>query len=125
LQIGKEAMDEVGNDSVELCNRLIDYDGCITDVMLDPSGGQGVLNEIGNLEKFIQAITFEDPGVGIGIAGGLAADNLPVVEKLLWKFPNLSIGSGRILGKEDGTIDLDRAAAFIRRVYAMQECFMD
>jgi hypothetical protein len=125
LQICKEALDEIDNCSVALCRKLLDYNGCITDVLIDPSGGSGVLTDLGNLEKFVRAITFEHPGVGIGLAGGLWAENMKIVENLLWKFPNLSIGSGRILCNEDGAINLEHAAAFIKKVFTIQECFME
>lgn len=125
LQICKDALDEIDNCSVTLCQKLLDYNGCITDVLIDPSGGTGMLTDIGNLEKFVRAITFEHPGVGIGLAGGLRADNLKIVENLLWKFPNLSIGSGRLLINDDGSINLDQATAFIKKVFTIQECFME
>jgi len=125
LQICKEALDEIDHCSVKLCKKLLEYNGCITDVLIDPSGGSGLLAEVGDLEKFVRAITFEHPGVGIGIAGGLATENLHVVENLLWKFPNLSIGSGRVLCKEDGSIDTVQASAFVKKVFSIQECFTD
>lgn len=122
LQINKEALEEIDNCSVNLCKKLLEYHNCITDVLIDPSGGRGELVDIDNLEKWVRAISVEHPTVGIGLAGGLAAENLKNVETLLWKFPNLSIGSGRVFSKEDGSINLDPAAAFMKRVFSIQEC---
>lgn len=125
LQIGKESLEEVDNCSVNLCKKLLEYNNCITDVLIDPSGGTGILTDAGDLEKFVRSITFEHPGVGIGLAGGLTADTLEIVEDLFWKYPNLSVGSGRVLCKEDGSINLDSAAAFIKKVFTIQECCME
>lgn len=125
LQIGKDSLEDVGNCSLGLCKKLLEYNDCITDVLIDPSGGSGILTEAGDLEKYVRSITFEYPNMGIGLAGGLTAKSLEVVEEILWKYPNLSVGSGRVLCNDDGSIALDAASEFIKKVFMIQECFME
>ena len=125
LQISKKTLEEIDYNSVNLCKKLLEYKNCITDVLIDPSGGKGELLDIDEMEKFIRAITFEHPGVGIGIAGGLTAENIKVAEKLMWQYPNLSIGSGRALSDQHGSIEIEKAKALIKKVFSIQECFID
>lgn len=97
LQIGKNALEEVGNDPQMFVNRLIDYKGAIHRVLLDKSMGKGLGMDANVLIPFANALKDSFPELGIGAAGGLGPDTMHLVEPLARAFPDLSIDAqGRL-----------------------------
>jgi hypothetical protein len=77
--------------------RLKPYQGIITDVLFDPSGGRGQPLDPAVAEQYLAAITEKFPDLGIGAAGGLSTTTLHLVDPLLKKFRKLSIDvEGRV-----------------------------
>lgn len=79
--------------------------GLIDDVLLDASAGQGRPLDPESSIPYLEALS--ETGLGLGVAGGLCAENLPLVEPLLARFPILSFDAeSRLRDAED---DLDPA----------------
>jgi hypothetical protein len=97
LQIGKNALDEVGNDPQAVVERLGDYEGIIHRVLLDKSMGKGLGMDADGLIPLAQAIKKGFPALGVGAAGGLGPETIQLVEPLVKAFPDLSIDAqGRL-----------------------------
>ncbi|MEK7520967.1 MAG: hypothetical protein AAB560_02715 [Patescibacteria group bacterium] len=97
LQIGKNALEEVGNDPQRVVERLGDYEGVIHRVLLDKSMGKGLGMDADGLVPFARAIRESFPTLGIGAAGGLGPETIQLVEPLVAAFPDLSIDAqGRL-----------------------------
>lgn len=97
LQIGKNALEEVGNDPLRVVERLGDYEGVIHRVLLDKSMGKGLGMDADGLVPFARAIRESFPILGIGAAGGLGPETIELVQPLVTVFPDLSIDAqGRL-----------------------------
>ena len=122
LQVGAKALSQADEDADALIERLKAYDGALSDVLLDMSGGKGVAMNPARLEPYIYELRARIPGLGITLAGGLGPDTLPLVEPLVRKFPDLSIdaqGKLRPSGDALDPIDFDRAESYLRKAVAM------
>lgn len=74
--------------------------GLADDVLLDASAGQGRPVDPESALPYLEAL--EDSGLGLGVAGGLCVENLPLVEPLLARFPDLSFDAeSRLRDAED------------------------
>jgi hypothetical protein len=97
LQVGKNALDEVGNNPQRVVERLGDYEGIAHRVLLDKSMGKGLGMDADGLVPFARAIRESFPMLGIGAAGGLGHETIHLVEPLVAVFPDLSIDAqGRL-----------------------------
>ncbi|MBI5733118.1 hypothetical protein HY967_04160 [Candidatus Jorgensenbacteria bacterium] len=116
LQIGKNALEEVGNDPQRVVERLGDYKGVIHRVLLDKSMGRGLgMNAVG-LIPFVEAIKESFPMLGIGVAGGLGPKTMDLVKPLAERFSDLSIdaqGQLRPSGNALDPIDWSMAANYV------------
>lgn len=90
LQVGKKAMDEVGNTPKSVVAHLRDYDGLIQRVLLDKSMGKGLGMDAKALLPFADAISENFPEIGLVAAGGLGPHSLHLVEPLFCKYRNIS-----------------------------------
>jgi hypothetical protein len=118
LQVGKQALEEAGNDPAEVVRRLEDYDGVIHRVLLDKSMGRGLGMDAAGLLPFAHAITDRFPNIGLVAAGGLGPDTLHLVEPLVKEFPNMSIdaqGKLRPSGDAHDPIDWKMAETYLIR----------
>ncbi|HTK59631.1 MAG TPA: hypothetical protein VL283_00330 [Candidatus Baltobacteraceae bacterium] len=91
LQVGKEALSQVGNDPEKLLKRLEPYKRCVDDVLLDKSAGKGLGLDAEGLRPFVEAVLKRGPGMGVVVAGGLGPESLHLVEALVRDYPMLSI----------------------------------
>ena len=91
LQIGKNAIEQAGNDPKVLVEKLSDYEDVIHRVLLDKSMGKGLGMDALGLLPFARAIRERFPKLGIGAAGGLGPKTTHLVEPLVKEFPDLSI----------------------------------
>ena len=93
-----------------ILHRIGQYAFCITDVLLDGSGGrgQGMFECPDNMERMrnlVLALRNAFPRLGIGIAGGLSAETLPRIGALLEEFPDLNLDAeGRLRNENDHLI---------------------
>lgn len=116
LQIGERAIKQAGNDPHRVVEWIGAYlrDGKITDVLLDASGGKGVPLDPSMVRRYAWAIrrAFNDT-VGIGIAGGLCAENLESIGELVREFPNLSIDAEGQLRTPEDHLDINKMISYI------------
>jgi hypothetical protein len=85
LQIGPAALREVG--PAQLRRRVQEYGTLIDDVLIDPSGGLGKPLKPGEVQSYLAALEGLRPG--IGVAGGLSAKRLGLLDPLR-QFPGFS-----------------------------------
>ncbi len=116
LQIGRNALDEVGNDSKALVEKLRRYEGRIHRVLLDKSMGRGLGMDAEALIPFARAIRENFPMLGLGAAGGLGPKSIHLVESLVREFSDLSIdaqGQLRPSGNAMDPIDWGMAGEYL------------
>lgn len=118
LQVGKNAIEQANNDPKEIVERIKDYDGVISHVLLDKSMGRGLGMDALGLIPFVNAIKKEFPDLGIVVAGGLGPDTLNLVEPLIKEFPDVSIdaqGKLRPSGNALDPINWDMAGMYLSK----------
>lgn len=127
LQIGRDALERVEGDPIELA-KVIEYEGydeVLDGVLLDQSMGHGKLMDPLILREYILAIKKVAPNLAIGIAGGLGPETVGTIEPLAREFPDLSIDAqGRLRPGGDkltacSTIPIDWGMA---KNYANEAC---
>ncbi len=97
LQVGAEALAEVSNHPIPFIKRLGTYQGLITHVLLDKSGGRGEGMDAVGLLPFAHAIHTHFPHLGIVAAGGLSSSTMHLVAPLAQAIPDISIDAqGRL-----------------------------
>ena len=122
LQVGKDAIEEAGNDPEMVTQRLEDYEGVIHRVLLDKSMGKGVGMDASALLPFASAIRTRFPNLGLVVAGGLGPETMHLVEPLVEKFPDVSIdaqGRLRASGSALDPIDWDIARRYLTKALAV------
>ncbi|MDD3531359.1 MAG: hypothetical protein PHV99_02095 [Candidatus Pacebacteria bacterium] len=122
LQVGKNAIEEVGDDPDEVVRRLEDYEGVIHRVLLDRSMGRGLGMDAAALLPFAHAIRERFPGLDLVAAGGLGPQSINLVEPLVMEFPDLSIdaqGKLRPSGSALDPIDWDMAEEYLIKALAL------
>ena len=118
LQIGKNALEEVGNDPQAVIEKLGNYEGVIHRVLLDKSMGKGLGMDADGLIPFARAIRESVPTLGIGAAGGLGPETIQLVEPLVPVITDLSIdaqGRLRPSGNALDPIDWNMAGNYLVR----------
>lgn len=122
LQVGKAAMDQVGNTPTGVVRRLAEYDGLIRRVLLDKSGGKGLGMDAEGTLPFLLAIAGRFPALGLVAAGGLGPKTMHLVTSLVRMFPDLSIdaqGRLRPSGSALDPIDWAMAEEYLRQAFPM------
>ncbi len=114
LQVGGQAMKEAGGTPEGVVRRLAPYEGIVTDVLVDPSGGRGLALDVDAASRFVETIAHAYPALGIGVAGGLSADTIADVAPLLRRFPFLSVDAEGRLRDADDRLDLAKATAYVQ-----------
>lgn len=89
LQIKEQSIITCNGDRMEVAARLQEYER-VTDVLFDLSGGSGKLIEPLIARLYLNAIRNLSPTIGIGVAGRLSAQTLPLIASLIRDFPDLS-----------------------------------
>lgn len=118
LQIGKEAYQECIYTwkSISLC--LNAYKGLITDILIDPSGGRGVLVNLEHMPRTLADIKEKHPNLGIGVAGGLDKKTSKSLAPLFAEFPDLSVDAESRLRSEDDThLDIVKTREYVKSVF--------
>lgn len=118
LQIGSKAM--AAAESMEHFRDLVGaYLPMIDAILIDPSGGKGEpLDPVKGAEYLRSASCHLD--LGLGIAGGLDASNLSLLEPLVKEFPDLSIDAeGRLRTRnEDDDLAPGAMIAYLNEAFA-------
>ncbi len=122
LQIGNKAFAEVGDEPGAVVERLRDYEGVISRVLLDRSAGRGIGMDAVGLIPFARAIRNAFPLIGIGGAGGLGPESVDLVLPFAREFPDLSIdaqGRLRPSGNILDPVDWDFVENYVLRALEM------
>ncbi len=119
LQLGSQALAEIGNDPKAASERLLSYGDLITDILIDGSGGKGVPLDAQTGLGYLRAIKERHPDLGLGIAGGLEASTLDLLKPIVAEFPDVSIDAeGRLRsGDESDRLDLQKMNDYLRKAY--------
>jgi hypothetical protein len=119
LQIGKKAMSQCENSCCpdkDIAAKIWQYQDLIDDILLDPSGGMGEEIDINKMRNYLYSIKDLNSDIGLGIAGGLCAQNLrTILPNIVSEFPDLNIDAeGRLRKPDDDSLNLDAAEEYVR-----------
>lgn len=119
LQIGSHAFEMVDHSPERLASKIAEYEWLVEYALLDPSGGYGKLFDSERARDYLLALKAKNFSFGLGVAGGLSATTLNLVEPLIKDFPDLSIDAeGRLRTPEDH-IDLCAATEYLCKAFRM------
>ena len=114
LQIGSRAFKACAEDHHVLAARIDAYAEIVTDVLFDLSGGHGRPLDIEKSLDVLFTIRLRHPHLGLGVAGGLCADTLPSIERIVAEFPHVSIDAeGRLRDHPDARLNLETVERYI------------
>jgi hypothetical protein len=113
LQMNDEAIENVGGTPEKVAQKLSEYEGLITDVLLDGSGGRGKPIEPMRAQMFLQEIERKNPWLELGAAGGLDGDYLHKIAPLFTQFPNLNIDAQGKLRNEENRLDIAKSKKYL------------
>lgn len=85
--------------------------GLVDDVLLDASAGQGRPIDPESALPYLEALA--ESGLGLGVAGGLCAENLALLEPLLARFPALSFDAESRLRNADDDLDPSKVKQYV------------
>ncbi len=86
LQLGSGAIKAMDANPEAIAERLDQYDGLITDVLIDRSGGRRQPFDIHETIALFEAIRARHPELALGVAGGLCKNKVPNLSLLRDKF---------------------------------------
>jgi hypothetical protein len=125
LQVGAEALrcyyrngkgGAAHYDAKGLAAKVREYEG-IDGVLLDASDGQGRLLDPELMKSPVYELMNTD-GLGIGVAGGLCAEAIPLLKGLAAVCPYLSIDAqGRLRSQDTDVLDLVEMEAYLRAAF--------
>ena len=119
LQVGGHAFNMVDNSPQKLAAKVVDYKWLIEYLLLDPSGGRGQPFDTETARAYLRALRDKDLGIGLGVAGGLSAETLHLVEPLVEEFQDLSMDAEGRLRDEDDNLDLENAKRYVSAALEM------
>lgn len=120
LQCGAKALGEAGDHPPDVAKKVKEYDGLIDHVLIDQSGGQGK-----PFHHYFAAWCFSEirgqMKVGLGVAGGLNAENLdsslrPLIARFGSTF-SVDVESG--VRDRYGDLDIAEAAQYYKKACQM------
>lgn len=109
LQLNSRLLATMEQKGIQILNP---YCGIVTDVLIDNSGGRGLLIPMERAAKFVDKISEAFPQFGIGIAGGFCAETVDML--LLRKNRRLSVDAEGRLRDENDNLDLDKVRAYLK-----------
>lgn len=109
LQLGRRAME--GLQVKEITRKVASYGDLITDVLVDPSGGEGRMSDLQAFFPLMDAIQAAvGDHLGLGYAGGLDKHGAGLMVQLYQRYPDLSIDAeGRLRDSQDNLNLVDTA----------------
>lgn len=102
LQVGPQALNEVGNTGNLLVEKLAGYTQVIDALLLDKSDSRGIPLDSNMLRPVVQVLGKELPSYNIIVAGGLNNLNINMVSGLLSIYPKLSIDAESVFFEKKG-----------------------
>ena len=102
LQVGGHAFSMVNHEPEMVEDMVKSYLGLIDYVLLDPSGGLGQELNPFAMRDYLLALAKHEKQIGLGVAGGLSAGTVKILEPLIKDYPNLSIDAEGRLRTEIG-----------------------
>lgn len=123
LQVGSRAMKVVEANCTEqdsfpscLADQITKYEDLADCVLLDPSGGKGLVFNPVTMKRYLGAIYDRRLNLTLGIAGGLDSQNLILVNLLASDFPFISIDAEGLLrtSQPEDQLDLDKTRAYVK-----------
>ena len=122
IQLNREAFDIIAGLPDGVSGKLRrEYGGLYDHALLDLSAGHGEMLEPVWAADQLRRLYGADLDAGLGVAGGLCAESLPMIEPLIREFPDLSIDAEGRLRDEDDFLDLNRAEEYLIGALAMFE----
>lgn len=118
VQVGKQAIEQSGNNPAEVVKRLRPYVGIAHHVLVDKSMGKGQGMDAPALLPFVQAISDAYPQFGITVAGGLGPTSIELVQPIKKEFPYISIdaqGKLRPSGDAHDPVDWRMAGSYLQK----------
>ena len=118
VQVGKQAIEQSGDNPAEIVSRLQDYVHVAHHVLIDKSMGKGLGMDAQALLPFARAIREAFPQFGLVAAGGLGPNSVALVKPLVREFSDISIdaqGKLRPTGSALDPIDWDMAGSYLRQ----------
>ena len=110
----------LGHDPRRIVARLAEYEGLIDYALLEPSGGVGKAFVPTYIAPILEACVASNLDIGWGVAGGLGAGRLSVLEPLLEICPELSWDAQARLRSADGQVlDLAACEQYLREGIAL------
>lgn len=105
LQVGKNALEEIGDDPQSVVQMLEAYEGVIHRVLLDKSMGRGVGMNALELIPLAHAIRERFPNLGLVVAGGLGPKSVNLARPVIEVFPDISIDAQSKLRPSGSALD--------------------
>jgi hypothetical protein len=116
LQMGTAALSQVDNSPGAFCDRLkTDYEGLVDCILLDSGQGYGHPFAPEYFRTFLAEMASRELNMAPGVAGGICATTMHLVEPLIPEFPDLSFDSEAAFFDRDDQMNLDAASAYLLR----------
>lgn len=122
LQIGKNAIEEVGETPSGVVRRLRRYEDAVSRVLLDKSMGRGIGMDAHGLIPYIEEIKSAFPHIIVGVAGGLGPNTIELVRPIVDVYPDISIDAqGQLRPSKSALdpVDWDMAAEYLQKALEM------
>ena len=123
-QISPRSFQQMDDNWQAYADRFVtQYRGLVDHVLIDLSRGRGVPMDPEHTRRLLDLFLeinerlYHNDKMGIGVAGGLCAENLEVVAPLALRFRGLSIDAEGKLRDEQDALDLERVRAYLTRAY--------
>jgi len=116
MQIGSGAFDYAGGEQEILLYNLKHYREVIDCVLLDCSMGKGREMDSDLFKGYLKLLRRNRPDLAVAVAGGLGPKTLPLVDPLIYLYPEISIdaqGQLRKSGSNRDPIDWDLAREYL------------
>lgn len=115
LQLGSVAIKSLDFDPEKIAERLDRYDGIITDVLIDRSGGRGRAINVEETVGLAEAVNARHPELLFGVAGGLSRETLKSLIPMKEKFGcNFSVDAEGKLRNEWDRLKWDDMTDYLR-----------
>ena len=120
IQLNREAFDIIAGLPEGVSGKLRrEYGGLYDHALLDLSAGHGEILDPAWAAGQLRRLYGADLDAGLGVAGGLCAESLPMIEPLIREFPGLSIDAEGRLRDGNDLLDMGRAREYLVKALDM------